>query len=84
MDGYGNGDNVRGVAGTMTLDPELAVVVDLANQMSAVAPQRSHVADMRAVARNAASAYGPGPEVHAVMDRTIPGSDAAGYGSTRQ
>jgi acetyl esterase len=61
----------------MTLDPELAVVVDLANQMPASAPQQAQVVEMHASARSAAVAYGPGPEVRAVEDRAIPGPDGA-------
>jgi acetyl esterase len=57
----------------MPLDPELAVVVDAANALPAMVPTRDQVALLREQSRQGALAYGPGPEVGSVEDRTVPG-----------
>jgi acetyl esterase len=55
----------------VTIDPELAVVVDLANSVPRVDPRATSVDELRATARRAALAYGPGPDLRAVEDRAV-------------
>jgi acetyl esterase len=57
----------------MPVDPELAVVVDAANAIPATVPSRETVASLRELSLAGALAWGAGPDVAAVDDRTIPG-----------
>ncbi len=61
----------------MTIDPELAEIVRLANSAPGLPFDPGSVDQLRELSRAAAVAYGPGPEVAAIEDRTVPGPRGA-------
>jgi acetyl esterase len=61
----------------MTVDPELAALVQAANEVPALPLDRANVQPLRELSRAAAIAYGVGPELPHVEDRTVPGPRGA-------
>jgi len=57
----------------MPIDPELAAVVDAANRVPPTAPTRETVGALRELSLAGALAYGAGPELRSVGNRTVPG-----------
>jgi acetyl esterase len=57
----------------MTIDPELAEVVRLASEAPGLPLDPGAVDQLRELSRAGALAYGPGPELSRVEDRTMPG-----------
>src|SRR5262245_5922736 len=57
----------------MPVDPELAAVVDAANALPATTPSRDLVGTLRELSLAGALAYGLGPDVRSVEDRTVAG-----------
>jgi acetyl esterase len=61
----------------LTIDLELALLVQLANEAPALPLDRGAVDQLRELARAGALAYGPGPELQTIEDRTVPGPRGA-------
>ena len=57
----------------MSVDPELAAIVDAANALPPTTPSRETVASLRELSLAGALAWGAGPDVASVDDRSIPG-----------
>jgi acetyl esterase len=57
----------------MPLDPELAVVVEMANSLPPMDMRTADLAQLRATSRATAIGYGPVEEVAAVRDDVVPG-----------